>query len=222
MYSASDFSLAYPLARGAAPMFLVLWSTLFLGQTPSRGGLIGLAILACGLLVVATAGRGRFVAQAAEAQKGERRPPERPDAAGARGIALAMCGAVCISVYTAIDGVAVHHAAPAPYLAAVLGLAALLIMPIVLWRYGGARVAAEWRVNWWRILIVGGAMSLTYQLVLWAFRLAPIAYVGAVREISVVFGALGGWLLLGERLGRTRVVGSVLIFIGVLCIVALG
>lgn len=103
-----------------------------------------------------------------------------------------------------------------------LGLTALLIMPLVLWHYGLVGVTAEWGRSWWRILLVGVGMAFTYQLVLRAFRLAPIPYVGAVREISVVFGALAGWLLLGERLGPTRVVGSLVIFAGVMWIVALG
>ncbi len=231
MYAASDFSLAYPVARGAAPIFLVVWAALFLGQIPSRGGFVGLGILACGLLIVSTAGRGQrhIASENIEPQKVEPRELHRIEAIGpaskagsGRGIALALCGAVCISAYTVIDGYAMQHAAPAAYLAAVLTLAALLIMPLVLWRYGWTRVVEEWRRNWWRMMLVGGGMAFTYQLVLFAFRLAPIPYVGAVREISVVFGALAGWLILGERLGPTRVVGSVVIFIGVLCIVMLG
>ena len=129
---------------------------------------------------------------------------------------------MCISAYTAINGYAMQHGAPAAYLAAVLTLTALLIMPLVLWRYGWPRVSDEWRRNWWRIALVGGGMALTYQLVLFALRLAPIPYVGGVREISVVFGALAGWLVLGEKLGPRRVVGSIVIFVGVLCIVMLG
>jgi drug/metabolite transporter (DMT)-like permease len=226
MYAVSDFSLAYPVARGAAPIFLVLWAALFLDQVPSRGGFVGLAILACGLLIVATAGLipwgWRFGPKKEERRKAESAELERPRAARWRSVALALCGSVCISTYTAIDGFAMQYTVPAPYLAAVLGLTALLIMPLVLGRYGVAVVAAEWRRSWWRILLVGGGMAFTYQLVLWAFRLAPIPYVGAVREISVVFGALAGWLLLGERLGPTRVVGSLVIFAGVMLIVALG
>src|SRR5579863_2883880 len=51
-YSLDDFSLVYPLARGAAPAFLLIWATLFLGEHPRLGGLIGLALLLLGLTVV--------------------------------------------------------------------------------------------------------------------------------------------------------------------------
>jgi len=49
-YTIGDFSLVYPLARGAAPAFLALWATLFLGERPRPGGLLGLALLLAGLL----------------------------------------------------------------------------------------------------------------------------------------------------------------------------
>ena len=67
MYAVSDFSLAYPLARGAAPLFLVVWAALFLGQVPSPGGFVGLGVLACGLLIVSG---GRFASGKVETQKG--------------------------------------------------------------------------------------------------------------------------------------------------------
>ena len=174
MYAVSDFSLVYPIARGAAPLFLVVWAVLFLGQIPSPGGFLGLGILTCGLLIVSGGRfasekvetqkvesrflRGRFAPETAATQIAKSREPQQPKGVGltptagsGRGIVLALCGAVCISAYTAIDGYAMQHAAPGAYLAAVLTLAALLIMPLVLWRYGWPRVGEEWRRNWWRI-----------------------------------------------------------------------
>src|SRR5712692_3581088 len=51
-YENGDFSLVYPIARGAAPAFLVLWTALFLGERPRFYGLIGIALLVAGLVVV--------------------------------------------------------------------------------------------------------------------------------------------------------------------------
>ena len=51
-------------------------------------------------------------------------------------------------------------------------------------------------------------------MVLAAVRLAPVGYVAALRESSVVLGAVGGWLLLHERLGRARLVSSVVVAAG--------
>jgi drug/metabolite transporter (DMT)-like permease len=246
MYQASDFSLAYPIARGAAPLFLVVWSAIFLGQIPRPGGFVGLAILAVGLFIVGSAGAVPWTALLTPA--GAKNPVAQPEAARpapssprsvgglGRGICLSLAAALCISAYTAIDGAAMGSLpristpgqpspasyVAAPYLAAVLGLSALIITPAVFWRHGWAAFAREWRSNWWKALLVACGMALSYQLVLLAFKLAPVAYVGAVREVSVVFGAVAGWKLLGERLGATRAVGSVVILAGVLCIWALG
>src|SRR5258706_14720863 len=51
-YTIGDFSLIYPLARGAAPAFLGLWAALFLGDGPHAGGTAWLALLLIRLLLV--------------------------------------------------------------------------------------------------------------------------------------------------------------------------
>jgi drug/metabolite transporter (DMT)-like permease len=61
----------------------------------------------------------------------------------------------------------------------------------------------------------GVASAAAYLLVLIAVRSAPLAEVAALRETSVVFGALAGWWLLGEPLGGTRVAAAAVIAAGV-------
>src|SRR6266545_1578734 len=51
-YTIDDFSLIYPIARGASPVLLVLWTTLFLGEPPRPAGLVGIGLLVVGLIVV--------------------------------------------------------------------------------------------------------------------------------------------------------------------------
>ncbi len=48
---------------------------------------------------------------------------------------------------------------------------------------------------------------------------APLGLVSALRETSVVFGALGGWLLLKEGMGWRRLRGAVLIATGVVILI---
>jgi drug/metabolite transporter (DMT)-like permease len=61
-----------------------------------------------------------------------------------------------------------------------------------------------------------------YVAVLIAFRLAPIAYVGATREVSIVIAAIAGWQLLGERLSALRLAGAIVIVLGIVSIVRFG
>ncbi len=217
-YGIGDFSLVYPLARGAAPAFLALWAALFLGERPQAGGMAGLALLLLGLLLVGGAAR-RFLSLPGLVGG---QPVPRGAGVGAAAIGAALSVALCISIYSAIDGAAVRVASPITYTVAVIALSAVLISPAVLLRYGRRAAAAEWRANWPRIVAVGVLTLLTYLLVMQAYALGRVSYAGAIREISVVFAALIGWRWLGEGFGAARTVGAALIFLGILIIAVAG
>src|SRR5262245_18877127 len=50
-YTSHDFSLVYPIARGAAPALLMLWSALFLHERLAAGGYIGLTMITGGIVL---------------------------------------------------------------------------------------------------------------------------------------------------------------------------
>jgi drug/metabolite transporter (DMT)-like permease len=206
-YDRGDFSMVYPIARGAAPAFLAAWGTLFLGESPQPFGIGGLVVLLIGLMVV---GGGSCWAQ------------RRIATLSASGIGAAVGVALCISIYSAIDGAAVQLMAPAPYTELVFGLTAVLVIPAILGRYGYHTAVAVWRAHWKAIVGVGMLMLLTYMLVLQAYTVARVSYVGALREVSIVFAALGGWLWLKEGFGAVRSIGAALIFAGMLIIAVAG
>ncbi|HYX50921.1 MAG TPA: EamA family transporter, partial [Ktedonobacteraceae bacterium] len=188
-YENGDFSLVYPMARGAAPAFLLIWATFFLGERPQLFGLIGIALLVLGLVMVGgntwwTLRKSTGLSKSA--------------------LLLALGVACCISVYTTIDGAAVHHVSPLPYTVLVIALTALFITPVVMKRYGKTAIADEWRANWISITLVGLFTLLAYILALKAYTMARVSYAGSVREISVVFAAFVGWRWLGESFGVLR------------------
>lgn len=205
-YDRGDFSLVYPIARGTAPALLLLWATFFLGEPLHVGGLIGFAVLVTGLIVV---GGGLAWLQ-------------RGRAVSLGGLGTALMVATCISMYSAIDGAAVKVTSPFPYGALIIGLTALGATPVVYARFGRRAMIAELHSNWPRIALVGFLSQTTYSLVLLAFTLARVSYTGAVREVSIVFAALIGWLWLGERFGLMRTVGAAMIVTGILTIAIAG
>ncbi len=207
-YQLGDFSLVYPLARGAAPALLLLWAVVFLGERPSAYGLLGVAVLLLGLLSV-----GGMLGRMA-----------RPRGARLSGAAMlaALGVALCISIYSAVDGAGVRIAAPLPYTVAEFIVATIALTPIVLRRYPRAVLRREWQANWPRIVLVGALILLTYALVLLAYSQSHVSYAGAIREVSVIFAALIGWRWLGEPLGTARLAGALLIFGGILIIAAAG
>ncbi len=206
-YDLDDFSLIYPIARGTAPALLVLWTTLFLAEPPRPTGLLGIIILVLGLIIVGSCSVWSQLAGATFS---------------IRGIIAALSTALCISLYTTIDGAASRLVSPAPYTILVLGLSTFLLMPVVLARYGHRLLITELRAGWLRITLVGIAMLLTYVLVLQAYTMARVSYAGAVREVSVVFAALLGWRWLGESFGVARILGALFIFSGILIIAISG
>ena len=206
-YTLADFSLVYPIARGTAPLLLTFWATLFLKQAPSTSGLLGIVLLVIGLMIVGVGASWKRLAATKLSFPG---------------IAVALFTALCISIYSTIDGAAVHRADPLTYASWLFGLSALLTAPFIFWRYGTRLAALELQEHWPRILLVGFLLILTYGAVLFAYSLGTVSYVGSVREVSIVFGALLGWLFLGEELGLTRTLGAMLIFAGILVIAVWG
>jgi drug/metabolite transporter (DMT)-like permease len=206
-YENGDFSLVYPMARGAAPAFLLIWATFFLGERPRFFGLFGIALIVFGLIIVG----GKTWWTLRKISRLSKSP-----------LALALGVACCISVYTAIDGAAVHHVSPLPYTVLVIALTVLFITPAVVIRYGNTAIVDEWRANWIRITLVGLFTLLAYILALKAYTIARVSYAGSVREISVVFAAFVGWRWLGESFGAIRMIGALFIFTGILVIALMG
>src|SRR5512139_1265226 len=100
----------------------------------------------------------------------------------------------------------------------MLGLSGLFFTPFALRGNGWRKTLTVGRTHWRRILVIGVAGLLAYGLVLNVYAIARVSYAGAIREVSIVFAALAGWKLLGEPMGRVRVIGSVVIFAGILLI----
>ncbi len=205
-YQRSDFSIVYPLARGSVPIFLTLWSIIFLHEMPSPAGFAGLGLIVLGLGLVGfsevfTAGKTN---------------------SSLKGVWPALGTALLISIYTIIDGAAVKQGPSLPYALGIFALVPVAFTPLVLRRYSWEQLAEGWTTQKWRVLAVGTLGLAAYVIVLSAYQIAPLSYAGAIREMSVIFGALAGWLLLKERFGPFRVAGAALMFGGILLIALFG
>jgi len=203
-YQVGDLSVAYPLARGSAPLFIALWATLFLREQLTTLGLMGILLIAGGLYLTNV----RSWEDLWEPLRQLGNPVSR----------WALLTGFCISVYSIIDKVGTKYVPPFTYIYLVLLATFLAFTPFILLSGKRANIAAEWRANKVGILIAGVADLLTYYLVLVVMQLSYVSYVGSVREMSVVFGAFLGSTLLREGYGRIRVLASALVFLGILLI----
>ncbi len=205
-YHDNDFSLIYPVARGAAPAFIALWSFVFLRESLKAGGIIGLAFIIGGLVVIGV----NALTQAHVTR------------VHFKGVAVALFIALLISIYSTIDGSAVKNGYAFPYVMAMFALVPFVIAPFVFRQYGWARIRDVLVKQPVRVPLAGVLGVLAYLMAVFAYSIAPLSYAGAVREVSVVFGALAGWWLLNERMGGARVFGAFVIFAGVFMIAMFG
>ncbi len=205
-YSDHDFSLVYPIARGAAPALLVLWSAIFLREQLTAGGYIGLALITGGMMVIG----GTTLLQ---------NKNEKPHL---RGILTALSVALIISIYTFIDGTAVKNGPALPYGLSMFVMVPFVTTPYLARRYGWSHFANTWRKNRGYLLLGGMLGLVAYMLALFAYTIAPLSYSGAIREVSAVIGAFLGWRFLKEEMGGVRVLGSAIVFAGVMVIAIFG
>lgn len=205
-YRDHDFSLVYPIARGAAPALLVLWSTLFGHEKLTSGGYLGLAMITGGMVVI-----GATTLLNASGEKPH-----------LRGILIALAVAFVISVYTFVDGTAVRAGPALPYGLSMFVMLPFATTPYLTYSYGWDGFARIWR-NKRAYLFLGGVLGLiAYLLALYAYTFAPLSYSGAIREVSAVIGAFLGWKYLKEEMGGVRVIGAAIVFVGVLVISIFG
>jgi len=73
-----------------------------------------------------------------------------------------------------------------------------------------------WGQQWKYALLVGTLTPVSYVLVLYAMQTAPLSLVAPAREVSMLFAALIGGHLLGEGERWLRLLGALLIAVGVI------
>ena len=90
---------------------------------------------------------------------------------------------------------------------------------LLLFMMRNAPATTAYLTRHWRRGLFGGFCTLgSYGLALWAMTHAPIALVAALRETSVVFGALLAAVLLHERISRTRWAAILIVLSGAVAI----
>lgn len=195
-YDRGDLSRVYPIARGAAPMIVALVGAVILADAVSARQYLAIVVLGLGILLMA---RGVF-------SSGEDR----------RLLPFAFGSAFATATYTMIDGMGARiSGAPAAYVAWVF-VADGLIFTCGMLALRGWSVLPRDRRAWG----LGSAASLAsygaYAVSIWAMTLAPIAVVAALRETSILFAVLIGWLVFGERMDRGKALAASVIVAGVL------
>ena len=195
-YEQGDLSRVYPIARGAAPMIVLIASIFFLGDPVRLVEYVGIAVLGLGIFLMA---RGVFSSQESR-----------------RLLPFALGSAAATAGYSLADGLGARVSGDAlGYVGWLMILSALFYTPAAMAIRGVSVVRVPMRA-WGPGLIAAGASFAAYAIAVWAMTIAPIAVVTALRETSILFAVLLGWLLFGERMDRQKAVAAVVIVAGVI------
>lgn len=198
-YRIGDLGQTYPIARGVAPLLVTLGAFFAAGEAPSAQQLVGLAVIFGALASLATV-RGLQVADR-------------------RAVGLALLTGIAIAGYTVSDGLGVRRSG------SVLGYAGLLFIaqevPLLV-AFAAVRrrtILHDARRVWLPGALAGFASVTAYALVLWAQTRTALATVSALRETSVVAGAVFGTVFLHEGHARRRIAAAAVVVLGVTLLV---
>lgn len=195
-YRLGEFSQTYPLARGTAPWVVALVSIYLLGRPLELDQLLGVLTISVGLVALVRAG-------------GRVRVHQLP------AVVTAVVTGLLIASYTVVDGLGVAATPVLGYTGWLFLLEGVPLAAIAVLRRG-RELGPPLRSHGWFGLL-GGFISLAaYGIVLWAQTSGALAAIAALRESSIVFGALIGALFLGERLGTRRAIAAAVVLVGIL------
>lgn len=197
-FKAGEMNLAYPVMRGAAPALAALSAFVFLNESLSILQLAGLGLASLALLGFAW--------------------PEQGGAPKARVLILAFLAASLTATYTVIDASGVRAAdSVLIYAGWFFVLSGSLVFLTAVLRRGRAilpRLQQEFRPA----LTSMSFNFLTYSLALFAYSRAPVAPMSALRETSIIFGAILSTILLKEAFGKRRIALAILLTAGLVLI----
>ncbi len=191
-YNEGRASAVYPIARGSAPV-LVLLASIVLGRGADAAQLVGVGLVAGGVVLL----RAR-----ASSERGVSRA----------GLLLGLAVGTCIAGYTLVDKSGLQHASPLPYLELAMIGPALGYFALVVHRSG---ISAVCRAVNRSTVAAGVGLFGAYGLVLLALARSAAAPVAAVRETSVVILTVMSAVWLHETVRRRQWVAVIVIGVGI-------
>ncbi len=196
-YRYGDLSQVYPIARGTAPALVAFEAWVFEGEALTALETLGALIVSAGIISLAWRRRGGAALT------------HEPKAIG-----FALLTALTIAIYLLADGMGGRRSGSAlVYICWLFVLQGVPLVAFTLWRRRG-RIGESFRPHLKQGALGGAIAGISYGIAIWAMSVAPLAHVVAVRETSVLFGAVLGALVLKEPFGRSRIAAAAVVAFG--------
>ena len=194
-YSMGDFGAVYPVVRGLPPLIVLLVSVLFINEPLSFQGASGAILIGAGVLVLEFGNKCRSI----------------------KLLFFAFATALMIATYTVVDGLGARLSGHSTSFFVWFTLFQSIIYVTIVFRARGRRECIKHIRKKWKHGALGGLMSFSaYAVVLWAMTRAPIPYVSALRETSVLFASVVAVVFLGEPIRKSRIISAAIVFTGIL------
>ena len=196
-YRLEDYTKVYPIARGTAPIFIVVLSLLSFDVNISKIVLMGILVISFGIIILGFHNIKTFKNYSA--------------------VVYALGTGLFISCYSISDGYGGRlSASPLNYTAWLMILNAV-IFSILLRIMNKPGVINKVLSEGKKIFFIGGTLSyVVYGTIVWAFTQASVPTVAALRETSIIFALLIGTFFLKEKFTFLKTAAVLTIFFGVI------
>ena len=193
-YQNEDFSVAYPFARGLAPLLTVIILLFFFNRSISINELIGIGIIILGILILFNAQKFKF---------------------NFKILISLLYFPVSIVFYTLVDAMGVKTAESTQQF--IVWLFILIPIPMLVYSLANQKelIVSTFIENKYSLIVASIGSLTSYSLVLWAYTQAPIYYVASIRESSIIFASLIGLIFFKEKGLLRRLLASMVLFAGV-------
>jgi drug/metabolite transporter (DMT)-like permease len=193
-YERANFSRAYPIARGMAPLLVSLGGLVLASERIGLKGLAGITFIVLGVISLA------YVRNSTKLDR--------------VGVYWALATGVAIAVYNVVDGLGVRRSHdPLRYAVVLFALQSTIWVVAVVVRRGWTWSDQASTVS---IGLAAGLMSLVaYTIVLYAQSKAPLGIVSALRETGVVWAAAIGVIIFKEGKARAIMAPALAVVIGI-------
>lgn len=199
----SPLSLTIPF-MALTPVFLIVTSFLMLGELPDRSGVAGIFLIAIGayLLNLNSSGRGPLAPFRAIARE--------------KGSILIIMVAFIYSISSNLGKVAVLHSSPLFFAVIYTILLSAFMLPFIILKKRDSISAMKARPA--LFFLIGFIFAVMVAAHFSALELTQVSYMISVKRTSLIFSVIYGWLVFKEEHIGERLLGSVVMVIGVVFI----
>ena len=192
----ADYSLAYPVSRGTAPLVAASFIPVVLGDQISIAQFAGIAIISLSILAMGImAPKGNLL-----------------------GLLLSVCTGIAIAAYTIIDTKGMRMPDnPLTFLVWFFIFDSITISSWTFFKHRERLKSAIW-YELPRGALNGLLGIVTFGSALLAFRYGNAAVMAALRETSVLFALPIGYFFLGDKPGKLRIISVLCLIAGVIMI----